>query len=138
MKIAFNECTSYQPFMEHEVRPFKAVDQTNTMVLSVAQEKIVSFATLIPRFDFVILNGFNDVMEYKAFFVLVYTKVIEELVLVSCIRILIFTHFKTQGHSVKHSPTKGEWCRKGKQRFILPLSYFLLAINCIFILGHSF
>ena len=108
MKIALNECTFDQPLMEHEVRPFKAVDQTNTMVLSVAQEKIVSFDTLIPRFDFVILNGFNDVMEYKAFFVLVFTKVIEELVLVSYIRILIFTHFKTQGHSVKHSPTKGE------------------------------
>lgn len=61
-----------QPSMVHEVKRLNEVENINTMVLFVAQDKVVLFASLIPHID-----KFNDVLEYKASLFLVLPKVIQ-------------------------------------------------------------
>ena len=44
----------------------KYIDKKGTMVSSMNQDKAVSFASLILHIDFIILDKFIDVVEYKA------------------------------------------------------------------------
>ena len=49
VKIEFDACATCQPSMVHEVKKLDDEENIDTMVDSMDQQKVVSFATLIPR-----------------------------------------------------------------------------------------
>ncbi len=103
-----------QPSMVHEVKRLNEVENINTMVLFVAQDKVALFASLIPHID-----KFNDVLEYKASLFLVLPKVIQLLVPVMCQNSYPSTlqnFFFDRSSKLKEefSPTRRKWCWKRK------------------------
>lgn len=65
VKSEFESSAIGQPSMVHEVTKFDEVEIVDTMVLYEDQEKVVSFAKLMPHIDLVIFDDFSDVAECK-------------------------------------------------------------------------
>ena len=65
--------------MVHEDKKLDDVEKFDTTVFLVNQDKVVSLSTLTPHIDFFIPNKFNDVVEHKAYLLLVILKVIPAL-----------------------------------------------------------
>lgn len=72
--------------------------------LIVAQNKVISFAMLIPHIDFGILDKFNNAVKWKISLFFLLPKVIEKLLQVSSVRFLFFNISKFEN---KFSPIKG-------------------------------
>ena len=75
----FDALSTDPPSMEHNVKQFDDVEKIDTMVLHMAQDKAISFATLIPYIGFVIPYEFNDVVEHKVSWFSVLPKMIPKL-----------------------------------------------------------
>jgi hypothetical protein len=73
------------------------MEKIGTMVFSPAKEETVSFATLHPSIDFVILDIVMDVMVPKALLLSVFPKVVPTFKQASSAQILTLPHFKTHG-----------------------------------------
>jgi hypothetical protein len=78
MEIEFDTSVIDQPSMMYEVKKLNEVEKFDTMVLSVNQDKVVSFVALISPIDFVNPNKFNDLVEHKASLFSVLPKVIQK------------------------------------------------------------
>ena len=97
MKFEFDECAIDQPSIVLEETKLDEVYKIDTMVFSMAEEKMVSFPTSIPHNDFVIPNKFNDLMDSKNSFFFVLPMVILDLKQVLRAQLLILRYFKTRG-----------------------------------------
>ena len=109
----------------HEDKKLDDVEKFDTTVFLVNQDKVVSLSTLTPHIDFFIPNKFNDVVEHKAYLLIVILKVIPALKQVY--PLVEFLSFHTSKLKLEFSPTKGECCRRLKKIFIL-----ILLVTCIF------
>uniref|UniRef100_A0A2N9E792 Retrotransposon gag domain-containing protein n=1 Tax=Fagus sylvatica TaxID=28930 RepID=A0A2N9E792_FAGSY len=86
--------------LENENKEDTKLDEANkidTITFSVAENKYVSFATLISHIDFVIPEIFNNVVEHQNFLFVMLPKVIPDLKQASNVKIVILRHFKTRG-----------------------------------------
>jgi hypothetical protein len=106
------------------------IDKMDTMVFSATEDKLASFATLIPHIEFVIPDKYNDV-EFKAPLFSVLPTVVPELKQVFRVKLLLLQHYKTRGRVFSNQRSMM------REQNIYFIFIFNFRVNCMFILGLS-